>query len=78
MAGILEGVRVLDFGRWIAGPYAAHLLASLGADVVRVERPKGEDDRYLMPVTEHGEGAQYLQCNGGKRCLTLEMASPEG
>jgi crotonobetainyl-CoA:carnitine CoA-transferase CaiB-like acyl-CoA transferase len=78
MAGILEGIRVLDFGRWIAGPYAAHLLASFGADVVRVERPKGEDDRYLMPVTDHGEGAQYLQCNGGKRCLTLEMASPEG
>jgi crotonobetainyl-CoA:carnitine CoA-transferase CaiB-like acyl-CoA transferase len=78
MTGILEGIRVLDFGRWIAGPYSAHLLASLGADVVRVERPKGEDDRYLMPVTDHGEGAQYLQCNGGKRCLTLEMASPEG
>ncbi len=78
MAGILGGVRVLDFGRWIAGPYCAHVLASFGADVVRVERPKGEDDRYLMPVTEHGEGAQYLQCNGGKRCLTLEMTTPEG
>lgn len=78
MNGILEGIRVLDFGRWIAGPYAAHLLAALGADVVRVERPKGEDDRFLMPVTRHGEGAQYLQCNGGKRCLALEMGSPEG
>ncbi len=78
MTSILDGVRVLDFGRWIAGPYAAHLLASLGADVVRIERPGGEDDRFLMPVTEHGEGAQFLQCNGGKRCLTLDMASPEG
>lgn len=78
MAGILEGVRVLDFGRWIAGPYSAHLLATLGADVVRIERPRGEDDRYLMPVTAHGEGAQYLQCNGGKRCLALNMTSPEG
>ena len=78
MGGILEGIRVLDFGRWIAGPYAAHLLASFGADVVRVERPKGEDDRFLMPVTAHGEGAQFLQCNGGKRCLSLEMASDEG
>lgn len=75
---ILDGIRVLDFGRWIAGPYSAHLLADLGADVVRVERPKGEDDRYLMPVTRHGEGAQYLQCNGGKRSLTLDMGSPEG
>lgn len=78
MAGILDGFKVLDFGRWIAGPYCAHILASLGADVVRIERPKGEDDRYLMPVTDHGEGAQFLQCNGGKRCLTLEMASAEG
>jgi crotonobetainyl-CoA:carnitine CoA-transferase CaiB-like acyl-CoA transferase len=78
MAGILEGIRVLDFGRWIAGPYSAHLLADLGADVVRIERPKGEDDRYLMPVTRHGEGAQYLQCNGGKRSLALDMGSPEG
>lgn len=78
MAAVLEGIRVLDFGRWIAGPYCAHVLASLGADVVRIERPAGEDDRYLMPVTEGGEGAQFLQCNGGKRCLTIEMASPDG
>ena len=78
MAGILSGTRVLDFGRWIAGPYCAHILASLGADVIRIERPKGEDDRYLMPVTAHGEGAQFLQCNGGKRSLTLEMTSPQG
>lgn len=78
MNGILEGIKVLDFGRWIAGPYCAHILASFGADVIRVERPKGEDDRFLMPVTAHGEGAQYLQCNGGKRCLSLAMTSPEG
>ena len=78
MTGILDGIRVLDFGRWIAGPYAAHVLAGFGADVIRVERPKGEDDRYLMPVTDHGEGAQFLQCNGGKRCMTLAMTSDEG
>lgn len=78
MNGILNGIRVLDFGRWIAGPYCAHILASFGADVTRVERPKGEDDRFLMPVTAHGEGAQFLQCNGGKRCLSLAMTSPEG
>lgn len=78
MPGILQGIRVLDFGRWIAGPYCAHLLADLGADVTRIERPQGEDDRWLMPVTAHGEGAQYLQCNGGKRSVTLEMTTPEG
>lgn len=78
MTAILEGIRVLDFGRWIAGPYCAHVLASLGADVVRMERLAGEDDRWLMPVTDHGEGAQYLQCNGGKRSLAMDLASPAG
>lgn len=78
MTAILEGIRVLDFGRWIAGPYCAHVLASLGADVVRMERPDGEDDRWLMPVTDHGEGAQYLQCNGGKRSLAMDLTSPAG
>ena len=78
MAAILEGIRVLDFGRWIAGPYCAHILATFGADVVRIERLAGEDDRYLMPVTSGGEGAQFLQCNGGKRGLAIEMTSPEG
>ena len=51
MTAILEGIRVLDFGRWIAGPYCAHVLATLGADVIRVERPKGEDDRYARWLT---------------------------
>jgi crotonobetainyl-CoA:carnitine CoA-transferase CaiB-like acyl-CoA transferase len=78
MNGILDGIRVLDFGRYIAGPYCAALLADFGADVVRVERKEGGDDRYLMPATEHGEGAQFLQCNVGKRCLTLDMTSPKG
>lgn len=78
MAGILEGIRVLDFGRYIAGPYCASLLADLGADVIRVERREGGDDRYLMPSTEQGEGAQFLQCNVGKRCLALDMTSDAG
>ena len=78
MAGLLEGVRVLDFGRYIAGPYCAALLADLGADVVRVERINGGDDRYLMPSTEQGEGAQFLQCNVGKRCLAIDMTSDAG
>lgn len=78
MPGILEGVRVLDFGRYIAGPYCGSLLADLGADVVRVEPVKGSDDRYLMPVAEGGEGAQYLQCNRGKQSLTLDMKGEAG
>jgi crotonobetainyl-CoA:carnitine CoA-transferase CaiB-like acyl-CoA transferase len=78
MPGILDGVRVLDFGRYVAGPYCAALLADLGADVVRIERLQGGDDRYLMPSTTQGEGAQFLQCNRGKRGLSLDMASERG
>ena len=78
MTPVLEGIRVLDFGRYIAGPYCASILANLGADVVRVERIEGGDDRYLMPSTRQGEGAQFLQCNVGKRCIALDMGSDKG
>ncbi len=45
----LKGIRVLDFGRYIAGPYCAALLADYGADVIRIEAPGGNDDRYTVP-----------------------------
>lgn len=76
MPNILNGVRVLDFGRYIAGPLAAGLLADLGADVIRVERTKGGDDRFLMPVSEQGDGAMHMQTNRGKRAITLNMGAP--
>jgi crotonobetainyl-CoA:carnitine CoA-transferase CaiB-like acyl-CoA transferase len=75
---VLDGVRVLDFGVYIAGPYCAALLADLGADVIRVERPKGGDDRYVMPVIPGGEGALFLHSNRGKRAITLDISKPEG
>lgn len=78
MTAILEGVRVLDFGRYIAGPFCAAMLADLGAEVIRIERPGGGDDRYLMPATRTGEGAMFLQANRGKKSLTLDMAKAEG
>ncbi|MCO1655603.1 CaiB/BaiF CoA transferase family protein [Pseudonocardia humida] len=75
---VLSGVRVLDLGRFIAGPYCAALLADLGADVIRVERVGGGEDRWMAPVTDDGVGATYLQCNRGKRCLTLDVVAPRG
>ena len=74
----LEGIRVLDFGRFIAGPFCAALLADLGADVIRVEKVRGGEDRFLMPVTDAGDGAFYLQVNRGKRGMTLNLRAPEG
>jgi len=75
---LLDGIRVLDFGRFIAGPYCAALLGDYGADVIRIERVQGGEDRYLPPVAESGEGGMFMQLNRNKRCLTLDLASTEG
>ncbi len=75
---LLEGIRVLDFGRFIAGPYCAALLGDLGADVIRIERVEGGEDRGVLPVTESGEGGMFLQMNRNKRCLTLDLAHEAG
>jgi len=75
---VLAGIRVLDFGRYIAGPYCAALLADLGADVIRVERVGGGEDRWVAPVCPDGVGAMYLAMNRNKRAMTLDPASEEG
>jgi len=75
---VLEGIKVLDFGRFIAGPFCAALLADYGADVIRIDRLGGGEDRFIMPVTEHGEGALFLQVNRNKRSMTLDLDKPEG
>ncbi|HLW53734.1 MAG TPA: CoA transferase [Candidatus Angelobacter sp.] len=76
-SGPLAGIRVVDFGRFIAGPYCAVLLADMGADVVRVDRRQGSEDRYLAPVTSTGEGTHYLSLNRNKRSLTLDTSKKE-
>ena len=78
MSGILEGIRVLDFGRYIAGPFCATLLADLGADVIRIEKPNGGEDRFTVPVTDSGEGAYFHQLGRNKRGITLNPMQPEG
>jgi crotonobetainyl-CoA:carnitine CoA-transferase CaiB-like acyl-CoA transferase len=73
----LSGIRVIDFGRFIAGPYCAMLLADMGADVIRVDRRHGSEDRYIAAITESGEGGGFLSLNRNKRSLTLDTSKPE-
>lgn len=83
--GALSHVRVLDMSRILAGPWAGQVLADLGADVIKVERPqRGDDTRSWgppwLPVTgdERGEAAYYLCANRNKRSLALDITSPQG
>jgi crotonobetainyl-CoA:carnitine CoA-transferase CaiB-like acyl-CoA transferase len=69
---------VLDFGRYIAGPYCAALLAEHGAEVIRIEKREGSEDRYQAPVAATGEGGLFLQMNRNKLGLTLDPMLPEG
>jgi crotonobetainyl-CoA:carnitine CoA-transferase CaiB-like acyl-CoA transferase len=78
LAKVLEGVRVLDFGRFIASPLCGAILADMGADVIRVEKREGGEDRWVQPVADGGEGATYLQCNRNKRSLTLDTTTTKG
>ena len=75
---ILHGIRVLDFGRFIAGPFCGALLGDLGADVIRVEKVDGSEDRFTAPVTDDGQGSAYVTLNRNKRGLTLNPRKPEG
>src|SRR5499427_2213869 len=81
MTGSLTGIRVLDFGRYIAGPYCAMLLADFGAEVIRVERREGGEDRYIAPITYPisglGEGPMFIGLNRNKKSVTIDLARPE-
>jgi formyl-CoA transferase len=78
MSKVLAGVRVLDCGRYVAGPYCAALLADFGAEVIRVDRIGGSEDRFIVPVSQEGEGALFLQSNRNKRSISVDMDSARG
>ncbi|HTJ33861.1 MAG TPA: CoA transferase [Dactylosporangium sp.] len=75
--GPLSGLLVADFSRILAGPYATMLLADLGADVVKVEGPGGDDTRTWMPPTRDGVSTYYLGINRNKRSIALDLRDPE-
>ena len=86
MAGPLSGIKVLDLSRVLAGPWAGQLLADLGADVIKIERPgSGDDTRgwgppYLRDQSgaETSESAYFLATNRGKRSAIADISTQEG
>jgi crotonobetainyl-CoA:carnitine CoA-transferase CaiB-like acyl-CoA transferase len=72
----LDGVRVLDFSIMLAGPYCARLLADVGAEVIKIEPPEGDDMRLRAPLRE-GHSAYFGQLNAGKRSLALDLKCPD-
>ena len=78
MSKVLEGIRVLDFGRYIAGPYCGTLLGDLGAEVIRIEKIDGSEDRFLSPISDKGDGALFMQMARNKLSMTLNPMKPEG
>ena len=74
---ILEGVRILDLSRAIAGPASTMLAAELGAEVIKVEPPGGDEMRNWPPFVE-GQSVYFVSCNRGKRSISLNLKSAEG
>ena len=74
----LAGIRVLDFSRHLAGPFAAMTLGDFGADVIKVEAPGRGDDTRGFPPYWDGVSCYYLSTNRNKRSITLDLGSAEG
>lgn len=74
----LSGLKVLDLSRVLAGPLCTMILADLGAEVVKVEPPWGDETRGWGPPFVEGESAYFLAVNRGKRSVALDLKRPEG
>ena len=74
---ILEGIRVLDFTQYLAGPTVTRLMAEMGAEIIKIERAPGGDPARTLPAIKHGRSAYFVQQNLGKRSVCLDMDSAE-
>src|SRR3954464_11329806 len=73
----LDGLLVADFSRVLAGPYCTMLLGDLGATVIKVESPAGDDTRTWMPPVRDGVSTYYLGINRNKRSIALDLRNPD-
>jgi len=78
MAGPLAGVRVVELAHIMAGPVCGLMLADMGADVIKVEKPQGDDTRRFLPPDVNGEAAAFLMVNRNKRGVALDLKDAEG
>jgi crotonobetainyl-CoA:carnitine CoA-transferase CaiB-like acyl-CoA transferase len=77
MSSPLEGVKVVDFSRVLAGPFCARTLQDLGADVTKIEPPRGDVSRLAAPINPNGVSGYYAQQNAGKRNISIDLNKPE-
>lgn len=75
---VLKGIRVIDLSRVLAGPFCGQLLADMGASVIKVESPAGDENRLWPPILPSGQSSNYASVNRGKRAMTLDMKCEGG
>ena len=78
MSNVLEGIQVIDLSRHISGPYCSSLLADMGAEVIRVERPGGDEDRRFGYLSATGDSYAFLNRMRNKKAITLNLDTPKG
>ncbi|MCG7505384.1 CaiB/BaiF CoA transferase family protein [Mesorhizobium retamae] len=75
---MLQGIRIVEIGQYIPSPYAALMLADLGAEVVKIEPPRGDPMRHIGVVSKDGASASYAAMNGGKRVVRVDLKDKNG